>query len=230
MNKKNILVSGLSIMFLVGLIGFTTSLAAADPWPSVSESPSGQPIELDTGGAGIAVGNLQYNVNMPVYLSPGDSILANATVTNTVPEKDVEGIIVLLNNATSYYTNGTMVPTESQAGDIATQTTALVWVDTHGGTETAPTSGDFVLNATTGMQGYSTWVQNNSPLLQLFDTGPNPSHGITTGTDTMYLPASTTYVVHYILTLSPSAGTAAEGQMLKVGTSINATYPTSSGP
>lgn len=201
MNKKNILVSGLSIMFLVGLIGFTTSLAAAAPWPSVSESPSGQPIELDTGGVGITVSALQYSQNGPItYLNPGQSVLANASVFNSAPggNSDVN-LTVSLDNAT--------IANAALLG----MTNAIVWVDTSGtGTETAPTSNDYVLTPTGLVQ--------TSAITEIPLTSTMPISG------TMLLPhtitATNAYVVNYGLLLDGTPVSGAEGQQLKVGASL----------
>jgi len=176
-------------------------------WPTDQESPVGQPIILNTGGVGITVGQLNYSLSNPAFLNPGNSIATNASVFNSGTGD--EKLIVSLDNATS---------SPSGTGDIASATTAQVWIDTSGtGTELAPVANqDYYLSPSAGMVKY---VGGNIPYITLNDS----SSPLTTGTATMDLPTSTStspYVVHYILTLGNGAGQAAENSHLTVGTSL----------
>lgn len=213
MNKKNILVSGFSIMFLVGLIGFTTSLAAADPWPSVTQYPAGQPIILDAGGVGIEVGSLTYSNLTPVYLNPGESILANATVINTAPGGNSPvNLSISLDNITD--------PSLALAGMINIQ----VWVDISGtGTHTTIQPNDLYLDP-------------SKNTFQAYSSGPVPEYAasllpkapLTIGGESanLTLPAavnSTTtafYNVHYALNLDGPINSAAEGESIGIGASL----------
>jgi|ERR1035437_12836 hypothetical protein len=194
MNKKNILVSGLSIMFLVGLIGFTTSLAGAI-WTD-KESPSNQPISLASGGVNITVGDLAYQ-SQPTYLYPGNgSINATANVTNNGTDNQALNITL-----------------DSVTGDAAliNSVYAQVWVDTTGQNLTTPDNNSYVLTQNDGMLSYT----GNVPTLNL-NTLPTGIGIIPSG---IFTPTSLPFVVRYGLSLDNNAPTTAEHKIININTS-----------
>ena len=146
---KKIIISSLFILLAVGVLGFTTTLAAAAPFND-TEYP-GQ-TSYYAANINLTVGT-PINVTIPIVdLTPGryDDFKVTATNTSTVPSS----LIVTLNNSTAIVGTGIYAQKHGDSvigtsGDLANITNIAVWVDTSSGqVDPVPSSNDFVMNDT----------------------------------------------------------------------------------
>jgi hypothetical protein len=230
MNKMKIFLSGFLIMLVVGL----APLAIADTWPAAT-APAG-PILLGSGGDGLSVGTLSYSPSTTTNLDPGTTILASATVTNTVGINEQLGVV--LTQVTDSLTTSGVGPSFNTSNDLASQITALVWVSPYSG-ETAPdTVGvDYILTSTSGLVATGTTVANDVVTAKGIPLSEVTSYS-TTGAGTMLLPSGATgpttplasapwaagaYTIYYQLTVNSPAPATAELQTLSIPSTLSAT-------
>ena len=208
MNTKKLLVSGLFILSIVSLMGLTAA-TPTNSWPGSSANAG--PINIYTGGTGIAAGSVTYSPSTNTNLDPGAVILATVPVYNT--NKQAQQLTLnIAPGVSSALTNPGYGPTTPNANDIASVTSALIWVSPSS-IETSPQTGDYYLT-TTGLVKLT--GSNSASPIQLSDT-------LTTTTsagNTLPLPSTallaTPYTVYCQLTISSTATANAEDQTLSV--------------
>jgi hypothetical protein len=207
---KKIIISNLFILLAVGILGFTTTLAAAAPFND-TESPG--PTSYYAANINLTVGT-PINVTLPIVdITPGkyDDFKVTATNTSTVPSS----LIVTLNNSTA--TVGTGIYQQKHgdsvigtSGDLANITNITVWVDTSiEQVNSVPSPSDSVMSNT------GVWSAGADSLPEGFALNSIPV-GLPLASNPLNMTGSTQYTIHYIVGL-PSTLT---GSQVAAGTSI----------
>ena len=211
MNTKKILVLGLFILFVVSLMEFIAASAAITGNSSLQYHG---PLII-VGDGNLAISPVSYNG--PVILDPGTAVTGKVLVWNSdEPLGGSSSLTMKITDVSSALTNPGYGPTTPNANDIASQTTALVWISSSQ-TETSPQKGDYYLTQNNGLKKINGNGDYSS--LQLSD-------GFTTsGSGSITLPSSadsstTAYAVYYTLTLSQYATANAQDQTLTVSSSL----------
>jgi hypothetical protein len=235
MNKMKIFVLGsliMSIFSLIAIIADATVVPVPQTWPPAPVSPASNLIII-TGGPGISINTIGYAVNptlsgyttttiAPTNLQPGDTVIITVPFTST--NNYVSQNVGLAITGITDLALGTNVPSPNP-NDLASQTTAVVWISPSTTTELAPVIGtgsvDYVLGTTTGLTAASTLSAAPTPI-QLGDN--YQTSGPTTGnTGTMPGFTTGTNIAYYKLKIPDSTSSHlanAETQSLSIATTI----------
>ena len=212
---KKIIISSLFVLLAVGVLGFTTTLAAADPFND-TEYP-GQTL-YNAANINLTV-DTPVNVTIPIVdLTPlrYDDFKVTAINTSTVPSS----LIVTLNNSTAVAGTGIYAQHHGDSvigtsGDLANITNIAIWVDTSiGQIDLLPTIYDFVMSNTGVWSAGSGTLPSGFALNSI--TLPLPSNPLN-------MNNSTQYTIHYIVSLpnltgsQVAAGTSVQGEQGSIG-------------
>jgi len=220
---KKVIISNLFILLAVGVLGFTTTLAAA---ASFNDTEYPGLTSYYAANINLTVGT-PINVTIPIVdLTPGryDDFMVTATNTSTVPSS----LIVTLNNSTAII--GTGIHTQKHgdsiigtSGDLANITNIAVWVDTSiGQSDLVPSLSDFVmLYNGTWLPGAGILPLSSSFALSLI------AGGVPLTSQPLNMTNSINYTIHYIVSLPSNltgsqvaAGTSVQGEQGSIGNTL----------
>lgn len=217
---KKIIISSLFILLTIGILGVTTTLAAAAPFTD-TEYP-GQTL-YNAANINLTVGT-PINITIPIVdLTPGryDDFMVTATNTSTVPSS----LIVTLNNSTAVAGTGIYAQHHGDSvigtpGDLANITYVAVWVDTSSGqNDLVPSPTDFVMDDT----GAWSSGTNSLPLGFALDTIPG---ALPLSSSPLTMADKAQYTIHYIVNLpiltgsQVAAGTSVQGEQGSIGNTL----------
>jgi hypothetical protein len=212
---KKVVLSSISVMFLVGILGFTPTLAAAAKGDWL-DTHTADPLIINAGGIELGLTSTVVNITLPMMI-PGQAVdwVVTATNTSNVPaylNLSIDGINVIQTFDVSHGIVGS-------PNDLGNITTLSVWIDPSASQteDVSNITGDALVLLPDGSM--STYGQSGLPAIPISTIKTFQTLNIK-NIDIGKMTSPNAFKVHYIFSLPDGASTDAEGQTLTIATSL----------